>query len=386
LVQDSLDELADAARAEGWGEVHAGERSPDNSYQWQRLRPGDRREATDDEAAEIATLDAAITARRAELGEQVYYDQQINELSAAIRKLQRRAEVYTPEQKAKGIAVITIDSDGSAEVTGYEKQAPRSGSSRAKTSGGDSPLYDAPMIEELSRVRTAALQYEVAHNDGLARDVLLDRLLAMVAATGYYNAHAVQLRAGQPLRTERSFTVNASEIAPAAARVADELAAMPEDEADRFAWLRGLDDGSKTRLQSYCTAALLDATEGKIADRAKLASAARIASVAGLDMTTHWEGTIEFWSRLSKRALLAALTEAVGEAAAENCAKMKKGELAMTCAERIAGRGWLPPTLRAQPELAAAVSDDERACQSDDDDTGEDNAILAEVEELAEAA
>jgi len=104
LVQDSLDELADAARAEGWGEVHAGERSPDNSYQWQRLRPGDRREATDDEAAEIATLDAAITARRAELGEQVYYDQQINELSAAIRKLQRRAEVYTPEQKAKGAA------------------------------------------------------------------------------------------------------------------------------------------------------------------------------------------------------------------------------------------------------------------------------------------
>lgn len=32
LVQERLDELTDAMRAEGWGEVYAGERSPDNSY------------------------------------------------------------------------------------------------------------------------------------------------------------------------------------------------------------------------------------------------------------------------------------------------------------------------------------------------------------------
>ena len=39
------------------------------------------------------------------------------------------------------------------------------------------------------------------------------------------------------------------------------------------------------------------------------------------------------------------MTEVLGKAAADNCGKMKKGDLAAAAAERMAGRGWLPPAL-----------------------------------------
>jgi len=383
LVQGRFAELADEARAGGWGEVFADDRAPANIYSWSRMNPGDHRPLTPGEEAQIAEAQDAIATRRAELGKNVYYDATVSKHEAAIQRVRRGAEFYTAEQKAKGTLVICFDHTGGLDVIAYTKKAPQRASAangKANTTA-DRPLFDAKMIEELSRVRTAALQYEVAHNDALARDVLLDRLLAMVAATGYTPPHAVQLRGADRLQSERSFEITAGKIASPAARVADVLATMPRDEGGRFAWVRALDDDTKTRLQSYCTAALIDGTEGKFADRPRLASAARIATAARLDMEEHWEPTIEFWARLSRRTLLATLTEAISPAAADNCIKMKKGELAVACMERVAGRGWLPPALRARPELEMAADDgDDFLTGGESDEEVEDRTEYAEEE------
>ena len=383
LVQGRFAELADEARAGGWGEVFADDRAPANIYSWSRMNPGDHRPLTPGEEAQIAEAQDAIATRRAELGKNVYYDATVSKHEAAIQRVRRGAEFYTAEQKAKGTPVICFDHTGGLDVIAYTKKAPQRASAangKANTTA-DRPLFDAKMIEELSRVRTAALQYEVAHNHALARDVLLDRLLAMVAATGYTPPHAVQLRGADRLQSERSFEITAGKIASPAARVADVLATMPRDEGGRFAWVRALDDDTKTRLQSYCTAALIDGTEGKFADRPRLASAARIATAARLDMEEHWEPTIEFWARLSRRTLLATLTEAISPAAADNCIKMKKGELAVACMERVAGRGWLPPALRARPELEMAADDgDDFLTGGESDEEVEDRTEYAEEE------
>ena len=67
----------------------------------------------------------------------------------------------------------------------------------------------------------------------------------------------------------------------------------------------------------------------------------------------------------------------VDKAAADNCAKMKKGELAAAAAERMAGRGWLPPALViAEPPVE--VAQERPVC--DDDEGGEDDEA-AEFEE-----
>lgn len=66
--------------------------------------------------------------------------------------------------------------------------------------------------------------------------------------------------------------------------------------------------------------------------------------------------------------ILKAMAEALGATAADNCAKMKKGELAATAAERMADKGWLPPALEiAEPPAEVAV-----APSFDNDDEAED--------------
>ncbi|GGJ52723.1 hypothetical protein GCM10011393_23710 [Sphingopyxis bauzanensis] len=62
----------------------------------------------------------------------------------------------------------------------------------------------------------------------------------------------------------------------------------------------------------------------------------------------------------------------LGKAAADSCAKMKKSDLADAAAERMAGRGWLPPALViVEPPVEVAqerpVFDDE----VDGDEEGE---------------
>jgi len=72
------------------------------------------------------------------------------------------------------------------------------------------------------------------------------------------------------------------------------------------------------------------------------------------------------------------MTEVLGKAAADNCAKMKKGELAAAAAERMAGRGWLPPALViAEPPVEVAQ---ERPVFDDEDD-GDEDGEAAELEE-----
>ena len=368
LVQERFDSLAHDMRGRGWGEVHAGEREPNERYQWHHVHAATCRELTPEEVQLIDELEAAIAARRAEIGKDVWRDAVIDAHERAIRKVQRARDIYSPEQMKSATLVLALDSAGGIETTVYTKRIARTGAiGGTKSTGGDRSLIDAKMTEDLSRVRTAALQYEVANNDALARDVLLDRLLSTVTAT-YAPPHAVQLRAGERLLTERSFGIAMGEIASPASRVADTLATMPADEGARFAWLRALDDDSKTRLLSYCTAALLDATERKFPEHTRLASAERIATAAALDMAQHWQPTDEFWNRLSKRALLAALTETLGAAAASTWAGSKRSEIAAVCATRVAGSGWLPPSLRPRPQLEASAVQERRAWVGDNGD------------------
>ena len=145
------------------------------------------------------------------------------------------------------------------------------------------------------------------------------------------------------------FDINTREIPSPFEGVASLYAAIPESAAVRFDWLLALDAEDTARLLAACAGALIDATQGKFADVARLRSADRIARAANLDMRQHWDGGIEFFGRLTKKAMLAALTEACSPNAAENCAKLDKQALAIACAERIPGRGWLPPALVTPP-------------------------------------
>ena len=54
---------------------------------------------------------------------------------------------------------------------------------------------------------------------------------------------------------------------------------------------------------------------------------------------------IGFFERLRKPAMLTLLRDEISPAAAENCAKMKKGDLAAEVTARLVGGEWLPAPL-----------------------------------------
>src|SRR3546814_8329927 len=72
--------------------------------------------------------------------------------------------------------------------------------------------------------------------------------------------------------------------------------------------------------------------------------------------------------------MLAALSEACSPATAEDCAKLPKPKLAETCAERIPGRGWLPPALITPEQPEAEAEDQAPEDQAPEDQAPEDQA------------
>jgi ParB family chromosome partitioning protein len=351
LAQARFDRLATEARAEGWADVIADEREPHQAYSWHRLHPREPRPLTEAEAMEVAEIEAILAGSDPE-------DEGVPGARSRLETIARQAVTWTAADMAKAVLVIVPGAEGQPVLSAYTKQVRRSvEAGHGGNQGGERPLYDQRMMTELSQVRTAALQHEIARDPALARDVLLDALLGIVLAQGHVAGHAVQLTRAGTLQSANVFDINAIEIPSPFDGIADLQAAMPGDAEQRFAWLRGLEDDDKARLLAVATAALLDATAGKFADRARLGSADRIARAVKLDMTGHFEGGVEFYARLTRRAMLAALSEAISPQAAENFAKLPKAALAVACADRIPGRGWLPPALRT-PEPEAVRAED----------------------------
>lgn len=392
LVDDKLDALAAEAENEGWGEVIVAENTPYDSYKWDSLYP-DRttRVLSEAEQAAMDKLQARWDARLVEIGAESDEDFDPNsddaliELHGEMCQLGTTLRHYSDEAKANGRLLIIIDHAGETCRKYYARKKVRPTSAGSGgTVGAPRPLYDARMTEELSRIRTVALQAEVAVNQSLAHAVLLDALLPILGES-HTAAHAVQLRASTDIEEpSQHFDYNIREMASPYAGVADLLATAPKKAANRFAWVLALGEADVARLLAACTAALIDGRRAKYADPERLRSVDRIARAANLDMREHWEGGIEFFGAITKKAMLAALTEACGPAAAENCAKMPKTGLAQACAERIPGHGWLPPALITpeEPEAEPEDQEDEDAEGEDgEDDAGLDDDPWAEADD-----
>lgn len=385
LADEKLDRLSGEAEAEGWGEVIAAEQTPYESYNWHRLYPDQKaqRMAEADEAA-LAEQQAKREARLAVLAEdgeqdedfEPEWDEEVSEIDAAIERIGEVERSFSPEAKAGALLLIVIDHQGQTTTTAYTRKAQRSVARDPSGAPLPRPLYDARMTDELSRMRTAALQAEVAKNQKLAFAVLLDALLPILTSR-FPSAHAIQLRAGTGIQEPtQHFDYNTREMGSPYEAVADLIGSVPETAEDRFQWVLGLEDEAVARMLAACTGALIDARQGKFAEVERLRSVDRIARAAKLDMREHWEGGVEFFGAITKKAMLTAMTEACGPQAAENVAKLGKQDLALACADRIPGRGWLPPALvtpdapSPEPEAEAdEPQDDTEQLEAENDDT-----------------
>ena len=368
LATAKMSESAGVYRADGWHDVRASLERPGDYYNLVTVHAAGSREPTEAEQVERERIAASITARMAELGDgNQWGDMVLNGLGREARALENGRTVFTDAQKAESAMVLFVGSSGEIEAKAIRtKRAQREESVDAPAI---KPDYSGAMIETLSKIKTLAVQEAVATNPALALDILLDCLVGQGIHNepSFYSPLSIRLEGFNAAVPDDMMTLG--DIASVDEIGAGDFAAVPE--VNRFAAIRGMDAEAKGRLLALLVARQIDGGQsaGIRRDR-RHQRFDQIAFASGADMVGKWQAPVAFYDRLKKPVIAKVMTEVLGKPAADNCAKMKKGELAAAAAERMAGRGWLPPALViAEPEPEAG---DEPAPFADGDGDDEE--------------
>ncbi|QNO27596.1 ParB/RepB/Spo0J family partition protein [Sphingopyxis sp. OPL5] len=363
-------------RGEGWSDVRASLERPDDYYNLVTVHADGKREPTEAEQAERARIQVAADARLAELGKgNQWGDSVLNGLEREARILENRLCVFTDAQKADSAMVLFVGNGGKVEAKAIRTKR------IAKGGNGDAPAikpdYSGAMIETLSKIKTLAVQEAVATNPALALDILLDCLVGqgIHGEPSYYSPLSLRLEGFNAGVPDDMMTL--TEIASVDEIGGSDFAALPE--VNRFAAIQAMDPDVKGRLLALLVARQINGgeTSGSRRDR-RHERFDQIAFASGVDMVAKWQAPVAFYDRLKKPVIAKIMTEVLGKPAADNCAKMKKGDLAAAAAERMAGRGWLPPALViVEPPVEVAQ---ERPVFDDEDD-GDEEGEAPEFEE-----
>ncbi len=140
---------------------------------------------------------------------------------------------------------------------------------------------------------------------------------------------------------------------------------MPE--VNRFATIHALDAEAKGRLLTLLVARQINGGETSCSRRDRRHQRFdQIAFANGVDMVNKWRAPVAFYDRLKKPVIAKIMTEVLGKPAADNCAKMKKGELASAppsgwqdadgCRSRLCSRSRNPRRKTSQRRSRAATA------------------------------
>ena len=124
---------------------------------------------------------------------------------------------------------------------------------------------------------------------------------------------------------------------------------LPGKSGDIWQWCLEQDQNVLIDLLTFCAACSINAVQTK-SDRPendRLDHAAKLAAALQLDMKAYFTPTAEnYFTRIGKPQILAAIQAAKGQPPAPAWEKLKKAELAQEAERQIAGTGWLPEILR----------------------------------------
>ncbi|MET1756486.1 ParB/RepB/Spo0J family partition protein [Novosphingobium sp. RD2P27] len=351
LLQDRLEAIAKAAREDGWRDAEAQLSRPDSFWMRTHLEPAGEREPTEDEAAELTQIEAAIAKRESEIeDDEHFYDDELRDLGRKQKAILGSLKVFTDEQKAEHTLIVFVGYDGIDQVAFTRSSRGSAGADGPKP---PRPDYSQKVMDQLGAIRTLAVREAVAGDPELALDVLLNGLLAQVQGRGFSFEQAAEIRA-----ENSPFHIDEAVMAHSSMREIDELAEADlarVGEEPTLATFREIDTETKLRLLAYCVASQITSLSFHSERDDQLA---QIAEAAQINMVEKWEPNQAFYDQLSKATLFKLLAEGCGEGAVENCQKMKRADLAVAVNERLAGRGILPPALRmtAMAEVADSES------------------------------
>lgn len=123
---------------------------------------------------------------------------------------------------------------------------------------------------------------------------------------------------------------------------------LPKAAADLWSFVSGLPGDDLLGLLAHITGLTINAVANPMDRRpGALRHADVIAETLELDMTAYWSATASsYLGRVTKAKISEAVAEGVSVEAAARIADLKKAEMVDSAEQLLAGRGWLPKTLR----------------------------------------
>ena len=341
MAREKLAELAAGFEGQGWAIVRA---EPETPSDWYSLRPmyPTERDLTEDEDAALAAVEADL-----ERAEEAGDDGEWERLDGEREEILDAARAFTPEQMQGGGVIVTIDYHGDLALKHFHLAQPKN--SAAKAGAGEAPApYSAKLIEDMGHLRTLALQGKVAADGTLAFDIVIDTLAASLLHGRWSGETGVGIRP-ELARIPVSGDLHDERLGGVAEALATRFASLPA--TDRFAAIRSMGAAEKLDLFAGLVASTI----------ASAGQGSAYAEAAGVDMTEVWRVNVPFCDRLTKKQMLDIMADECGEAAADNCKALKKGDLAVQLADRLPA-GWLPEPMRgASP---APQTEDEQSSEA----------------------
>ena len=392
LAIEKLQRKAKQVLSEGWKWVDVRTRYVYDEYvKYGELRKA-KRPSTEQEAAELESLQGQIAERHNRMeeladqdgNEDEFYklEQEAEALGAQVEAIETALVVWPVELMAQAGCVVYVGDDAAPAVRyGLVRPEDRSDMAQAAREagsaagvGGESlvslpaaktrPVHSERLVRSLTAHRVAAIQAELLSRPDVAIAALTAQLAAKLVVDGYRRLYG----SGDPL------TINATDTHGTLRTEAEDMeasAAWQQLEAARQAWAIHLPDdvdailpwvlqqsnATVVRLLTFLIATSVTGVYGAEPDKQ---STDGIAAALGLDMTKWWKATgASYFNHVSKARILEVVTEAAGANAASQLQALKKDAAVSGAEQALAGVAWLPGVLRnREPAHADAASED----------------------------
>jgi ParB family chromosome partitioning protein len=309
-------------------------------------------------------------------------DRRLGEIEALIAEIEHRPMIYDPTETARAGTFVSIDGTGELRIErGYVRPEDEPPVASTVTDPGDGNDAAEPraLATESALPATAAPEQEALEedegvrplSDKLLSELTAHRTLALRDAVGAHPAtafaavlHVLCLRLFYRYGLDSCLEIDAKSATlsgnapgladtPSAARIDARhrrwAERMPKEPSDLWDVLIALDLESQQALFAHCASLTINAVHEAWNRRPRaMAQARRLAEAVSLDMVeAGWSATADnFFGRVTKARILAAVREAKGEAHAERIADLKKADMAAQAEQILAGSGWLPEPLR----------------------------------------
>jgi ParB family chromosome partitioning protein len=269
--------------------------------------------------------------------------------------------VFTPEDKARAGARVTIAHDGTLRI---DRGLVDPGDAKAEAKGergskvaADRTGLSAKLVEDLTAHRTAALRVELARNPAIALAVTVHALASQLIYVGCADS-CLKLRASSEALERHTQAVGDSPAHRAMAEEGERWGQrLPGDADVLMAWCLAQPQDNLLDLLAFLAALTVDAVQIKQGRGDRHAHADQLADTLALDMRQWWTPTVEgFYQRLPKAALAEAISEAKVPLAGGTIGKVTKAEAARIAAGALTGTGWLPEPLKVQPSVATPAA------------------------------